>query len=88
MKAATAIVLIISVVFLLFVGVISVVWPERIQKYALSHEGGWIPFCNYNPAKAFMHTRWYVWQLRLVGVMAIVMAAGVAMSLIRYCLGK
>ncbi len=57
--------------FFFGVGIVALVWPERVQDWMLSfHESGsgiarWNPFLNW------MRTSSYIVSLRVVGVLAI-----------------
>ena len=66
-------------VFLVIVGLVSIIWPETIRDFALSHDSLFF----YNPFKAWMRGRAYLVSLRIGGVVAILCSALVAISIFR-----
>ena len=76
----TLIVAVIAVVFLSAVSLACLVWPERIQELAVSRHG----LVFYNPFKSWVRTRWYLWQLRVIGLVALVIAGVIAWSILRH----
>jgi hypothetical protein len=75
----------VAEVFFLAVAVTCLVWPERIREFAVLH-GGSGSF--YNPFKSWVRTRWYLWQLRIIGVLSIGVAAVIARSMVRCLFSK
>lgn len=73
----------VEAVFLI-VGVACLFWPQRIQDFALSHEG----LLLYNPFKSWMRTRYYLWSLRAAGLLAILCGWFVAMSIYKQIIEK
>jgi len=61
--------LLFGVLVSLFVGIVCVVWPERVQEYALRWSSQGIG--KVNPFFDWMKTRSYILTLRIIGVMAI-----------------
>ena len=60
--------------FFLTVGVIALVWPERIQSWTLTFYEEAHGLAKWNPLLDWMRTSSYVVSLRIVGVLSI--AAG------------
>jgi len=56
--------LVLAIIFLI-VGVVCLLWPERIQRYSLNTTEKSNPFFNW------MKTREFVWSLRFAGVIGI-----------------
>jgi hypothetical protein len=56
--------LVLGIIFLI-VGVVCLVWPERIQEYSLKTTEKSNPFFNW------MKTREFVWSLRFAGVVGL-----------------
>lgn len=53
----------------LCIGIVCMFWPEKIQSYALTHQGP--EFVEkLNPFATWMRTRSYVATLRIVGAMS------------------
>jgi hypothetical protein len=61
---------ILTGVIFLIIGVVCLVWPERIQEFALKWSAQGLG--KYNPFLSWMKTRSYLLALRIIGVMAIV----------------
>jgi len=57
-------------VIFLIIGVACLVWPEKIQEFALKWSAQGLG--KYNPFLGWMKTRSYLLMLRIIGVMAIV----------------
>jgi hypothetical protein len=55
--------------FFLLVGVTALLWPEKIQLYALKHSA------KFSPYLGWMKTRQYIWSLRLIGLISTASAA-------------
>jgi len=56
-------------VIFLIIGVACLVWPEKIQEFALKWSAQGLG--KYNPFLDWMKTRSYLLMLRIIGVMAI-----------------
>jgi len=61
---------ILTGVIFLIIGVVCLVWPEKIQEFALKWSAQGLG--KYNPFLSWMKTRSYFLALRIIGVMAIV----------------
>ena len=59
----------VTSLFLITLGVLCLVWPYRVQEYALKQRG-----MRLNPFGGFMRGRGYIWNLRICGSIAIAMA--------------
>lgn len=72
----------ICVVFLLFVGLSGLFWPERVQTYALEHSTSRL-HQKVNPLLGWMKTRQYIWSLRVIGVISMAAAVLLLVILVR-----
>jgi hypothetical protein len=73
----------IACAFFLFIGVVTVAWPQKIQHLALSSHG-WL-FCN--PLKTWTRSRYYIWSLRITGILSFGAGAIIASSIYRMLTG-
>lgn len=71
----------ICAVFLLFVGLSALFWPDRIQAYALKHSTG--PVQRFNPFLPWMKSRQYIWSLRVMGLISMATAVLLFMILVQ-----
>ncbi len=53
-------------------GVVALVWPERIQQWALNFYEGAHGIAKWNPLLDWMRTPSYIVFLRVVGVLSVV----------------
>ena len=60
--------LVMGLIFLI-VGVVCLVWPEKVQEFAIRWSGQGLG--KYNPFLGWMKTRGYIWMLRIIGIIAI-----------------
>ena len=69
--------------FFLAVGVIALVWPERIQSWILTFHEGAHGFAKWNPLLDWMRTSSYIVSLRIVGVLSIAAGCLVILALVK-----
>ena len=74
-------------VFYLAVGVSCLIWPQKIQDFALRYEGSKF-FYYYSPFKWWVRTRYYIWQLRIIGLLALATGIFIAASILRYLITR
>lgn len=55
------------------VGIICLVWPEKVQEYALKWSSHGV--VKFNPFLGWMKTRSYLITLRIIGMVAIIAVA-------------
>ena len=53
----------------LAVGAVCLLWPEKVQEYALRWSGQGLG--KYNPFLGWIKTHSYIWTLRVIGITAI-----------------
>ncbi len=63
----------------LTVGIICLIWPEKVQEFALSRGGVFF----YHPLRAWVRKSPSLWSLRAVGLTAIVTGCFIAVLLLR-----
>jgi hypothetical protein len=69
--------------FFFGVGIVALVWPERIQGWMLNfHETG-SGMARWNPFLSWMRTSAYVTSLRVVGALSIGAGCFVLMTLVK-----
>ena len=79
MERNTFLAAIFTEIFLVVVGVVCLIWPQKVQGFALSYHG----FFFYNPFKAWTATRYYLWSLRVGGLIALMCSAMIAISILK-----
>ena len=78
MPYSQIVVTVVACLFLLTFGVFSVVWPEKIQRYALKH--GTKFYFWPNPFLGWMKTPGYIVYLRFMGVVSLGMGLVVLLA--------
>ncbi len=61
----------ITGILFLTVGVVCLLWPERIQEYGLKYHAARSFALDMNPFLSWMKTQSYVWTLRVVGLVSV-----------------
>ena len=79
MNSPTGVATLLLCAFLLGVGAIALVWPDRIQSWTLTFYEGAHGLAKWNPLLDWMRTSSYVVSLRIVGALSI--AAGCLIAL-------
>lgn len=67
-------------VFFLLVGLVALVWPERIRGWTLSFYVGARGLTKWNPLLGWMRTSSYIMSLRIIGTLSL--AAGFLVLLV------
>ena len=80
---APTVVLVLLCLFFFAVGVISLLWPEKIQEYALNLYTNAKGLAGWNPFLKWMQTSGYIVSLRLVGALAILAGLFALYDLVR-----
>ena len=80
-----AVIAVLVEMFLLLMAISCLIWPERIQRFVVSH-GDELFF--YNPFKSWVQTRYYIWQLRIIGLLALATGVFIAGSILRYLITR
>lgn len=70
----TTVALALLCLFFLAVGIAALWWPEKIQEYALSFYTNAKGLAKWNPFLKWMQTSSYIVSLRIIGVLAILVA--------------
>jgi hypothetical protein len=83
MTARTVAFIIASDLFLITVGVACLIWPKEIQSFVVSHESDLAFYHPLKFLKSGIRTRYYLWELRLIGSLSIVVSVLVAVTLIK-----
>ena len=63
-------------------GLAGLLWPERVQRFALTHSTGRLQQ-KFNPWLGWMKTRQYVWSLRLSGAIGVGMGVVLLVLLVK-----
>lgn len=66
--------LVLLCLFFLAVGIATLWWPEKIQEYTLSFYANAKGLAKWNPFLKWMQTSGYIVSLRIIGVLAILVA--------------
>lgn len=70
-------------IFFLGVGIVALVWPDRVQDWMLNFHQSGRAGAAWNPFLSWMKTSSYIVALRAVGILAIGAGFLVLMTLIR-----
>jgi hypothetical protein len=58
-------------IIFLIIGIICLLWPDRIQQYSLDYYINHKTAEKLNPFLNWMKTQSYIWALRIIGVIGI-----------------
>ncbi len=63
----------------LAIAVVCLVWPDRVQQFALDYYASHRTAAKWNPFMEWMKTRQYIWSLRILGLISL---TGVLLALL------
>jgi hypothetical protein len=70
-------------VFLATIGAICLIWPKKIQTFVISHEGDAAFYHPLKSLKSHVRTRYYLFELRVIGSLSTVASGFLTISLVR-----